>query len=481
MPRYTAADIDNQLQTLYLQNAADLGSNSDHALTVALSPILKSIAASKQEQQYINQLKSFVARKEDEIESICKANYQDFIESTDKLLKVRQGTVSLKHRVAELNEDIQSKGGQLAAKKRILLDNKRVSSNIDETIDTLTACLRVLDLYLKVETLIKEQKYYSALRTLDELANNQIKTVSNISASFANSILQTLPRTRNLIKDASLKELKAWFFEAREKSQLIGQKALQQMEVRSRRWKVRKSKDVDGALRLAKVNSAVELVVCERHAHEYDVFQEADSTDAVSMDFKPLYHCILIHDLLESRDDLQSSYLGDRRAQASLLLSSVSLTHFTISGLTALLEEMTGFFLIEQHVQNRTPSNFRPDRDIQDLWHSTIEKTISAISDGLRTCSQVEEYLDAKLRLQLFSLTLSSYGYDLSLFNSFLNSLFGRFVELLEKKSSVELEAIIQEDEHFQMLVSDLEDFDKVASVSWLPASGQWSEQALRE
>ena len=39
--------------------------------------------------------------------------------STEKLLRVRQGTVSLKHRVQELNDDIQSKGNELAEKVKI--------------------------------------------------------------------------------------------------------------------------------------------------------------------------------------------------------------------------------------------------------------------------------------------------------------------------------------------------------------------------
>ncbi len=41
---------------------------------------------------------------------------QDFVGSVSALLKVRQGTVSLKHRVVELNEDVQKSGGGVADK-----------------------------------------------------------------------------------------------------------------------------------------------------------------------------------------------------------------------------------------------------------------------------------------------------------------------------------------------------------------------------
>lgn len=39
---------------------------------------------------------------------------------------------------------------------------------------------------------------------------------------------------------------------------------------------------------------------------------------------------------------------------------------------------------------------------------------------------------------------------------------------------------IIDEDENQAMVVNDHEDFDRVVSVSWLPADGPWSETTLR-
>lgn len=46
---------------------------------------------------------------------------QDFVGSVSALLRVRQGTVSLKHRVVELNEEVQKSGGGVAEKVRASL------------------------------------------------------------------------------------------------------------------------------------------------------------------------------------------------------------------------------------------------------------------------------------------------------------------------------------------------------------------------
>jgi hypothetical protein len=79
---------------------------------------------------------------------------------------------------------------------------------------------------------------------LDELASDRIKTVQNVSSVFADRILSTLPATRLTIKEASLKEFKAWLFEAREISELLGQRAMKRTHVRSKRWQHRKLKDL---------------------------------------------------------------------------------------------------------------------------------------------------------------------------------------------------------------------------------------------
>jgi len=144
-----------------------------------------------------------------------------------------------------------------------MLESRRVGQNIDDTIDTLQACLRVLDLSDKVGRLIEKRKHYAALRALDDLESNQLKPVLHFP--FAAHMLARLASTRQQIRDAVTREMKAWLFEAREASRTVGKLALEGLEQRNRRWKARKARDVDGTLRLARINGPVELAVSERH------------------------------------------------------------------------------------------------------------------------------------------------------------------------------------------------------------------------
>lgn len=148
-PKFTQQEIEQQLQHAFLHLFSSISSTGSSEIE-QLGPILLNIHKSRQQDAYLKALKAFVAEKEREIEAVCATNYQvssepsaqamhapvdasvggqradqsfipraqDFVGSVSALLKVRQGTVSLKHRVVELNEDVQKSGGGVADKVR---------------------------------------------------------------------------------------------------------------------------------------------------------------------------------------------------------------------------------------------------------------------------------------------------------------------------------------------------------------------------
>ncbi|BGP28404.1 Rab GTPase-binding exocyst subunit S15 [Rhodotorula toruloides] len=465
--KFSQQEIQSQLQQLFLFSSLSSSATGD---IEALSPILVNIHRSRQQDAYLRALKAFVAEKEKEIEAVCGRNYQDFVGSVSALLRVRQGTVSLKHRVVELNDDVQKSGAGLADKKKALLDARRVGQNIDETIDTLQACLRVLDMASKVQNLIQNAKYFSALRQLEDLQATHLKPV--LHYPFATLMLSSVPDLRNSIRDAVTRSLKAWMYEARETSRSVGKGALDAMEQRGRRWAARKRKDA--SLGLAKINGPIELGLSERH--EYNVLDN----DAVKIDFKPLYTCIHIYDTLDAREELQLSYQADRRAQAGLLLSSTSsLNPFSLPALSTLLEEIVGFFLIESHVL-RTTNSFRSEQDVEDLWNEMCERVVKIVDEGLAGCEEAEVFLGTKFKILTFVQTLEGYGYSVSHLNSLLLTLFERYSQLLQRTFSADFEKIVVDDDHQPMVINDEEEFGKVVSVTWLPSSGEWSAEQLK-
>jgi hypothetical protein len=72
--------------------------------------------------------------------------------------------VNLRDRINSLDQEVSQVGHGLASKKKALLKSKRTAGNLDEAIGTLQSCLRVLDMVNKVGEMIRDRKYWSALR-----------------------------------------------------------------------------------------------------------------------------------------------------------------------------------------------------------------------------------------------------------------------------------------------------------------------------
>lgn len=137
----------------------------------------------------------------------------------------------------------------------------------------------MLDLSKKIGEQIDNGKYYSALRSLDDLQHTHLKPLLPF-AEFAGYLGAALPGERARIRDEVTKQLKTWLFDAREACGNVGRLALEAMETRNRRWKARRERalkgkegrgpseaEVEGAAvaRLANVNTPVEMAISERH------------------------------------------------------------------------------------------------------------------------------------------------------------------------------------------------------------------------
>jgi len=158
-PQFTQDYIDQQLQQIHLLDPSSSSENLEQ-----LGPIIKQIHANRQQDAYLRTVQALIDSKDAEIEKICSDNYQDFISSVSTLFTVKSYTDIMKENISSLDSSVSHLGGGLVEKKRALLQSKKTAANLDEAIDTLQACLRVLDVVDRVAEMVREGKYWSALR-----------------------------------------------------------------------------------------------------------------------------------------------------------------------------------------------------------------------------------------------------------------------------------------------------------------------------
>ncbi|KAG9043424.1 hypothetical protein FS837_009637 [Tulasnella sp. UAMH 9824] len=455
-PQFTQADIDAQLQQIHLLDPSSPTENLE-----SLAPLIKTVYDSHQVEAFLRTASGLVESKEKEIETICGNNYPDFVSSVSTLLTVRSYTENLRERIQTLDSSVSAVGSSFAAKKKSLLQNKKTAANLDETIDTLQACLRVLDLVNRVGDMIKEGRYWSALKSLEDIESLPQSSLSQ--SPFFIYLLSSLPSLRAQVKDAVTASTKSWLLEIRNTSNQVGKLALEAMRTRTRRWKAKREKEP--LLKLSHVGSAVELVTNEKV--EYNVLDN----DQLKVDFKPLYQCIHIYTALDAVEELQRSYQADRKAQASLILSDrMSGASSSLSLATTLLpltEDIIGFFIIENHVL-RTTRSFRSQREVEELWDVVVTRLVQVVQAILKNEGDVDTFLGCKDVILSFIQTLEGYSYETEQLRSLIMILFESYADLLQRTISAELKKAVTEDDQLPMYVESVADLEKIVGSCWL-------------
>jgi len=332
--QFTQESIDQQLQQIHLLDPSSSSENLEQ-----LGPVIKQIHTSRQQEAFLRTVQGLIESKDAEIERICGENYQDFISSVSTLFTVKAYTDKMKDNISSLDSSVSQLGKGLVEKKRTLLQTRKTAANLDEAIDTIQACLRVLDVVQRVSEMIQTGKYWSALRvrrcvytalllliiSLQSLEEIQSQPPSSLSQTpLHQHLMSALPSLRSQIKDAVTASMKQWLLEIRNNSGEIGRIALEGMEARARRWRTRREKDV--LLRMSRVGSAVELITYEKtECALYPYGSKSASlkqfavnilnNEKLQIDFKPLFECIHIYTMLDALEDLQSSYQADRKVR----------------------------------------------------------------------------------------------------------------------------------------------------------------------
>ncbi|KIK29291.1 hypothetical protein PISMIDRAFT_27231 [Pisolithus microcarpus 441] len=449
--QYTPESIDHQLQQIHLLDSSSSSENLEQ-----LGPIIKQIHASKQQEVYLRNLQALVESKDSEIESICTENYQEFISSVSTLFTVKSYTTSLREKIATLDESVALLGKGLVAKKRALLQSKKTAGNLDEAVDTLQACLKLLDVVDRIGDMIREGRFWSALRSLEDIQATPLNALSQ--TPLYQHILSSLPSLRTQVQDAVTASMKQWLLEIRNITGTVGKAAIEAMDARTRKWRTRREKDP--MLRLSRVGSAVEMVTNERS----DV--NVMSCDTVKVDFQPLYQCIHIYASLESLDELRSSYQADRKAQSDLILPLT----LPLASLPDVVQEICGFFIIESHVLETT-SGFRSEQEIEELWDVVVARLTCAVRSALTEEKDPDSFLRVKECLISFVMTLESYSYSTQPLHTLMLALFEKFADQLESQCGQKLEEVVLEDDYLAVQASTANELESMLDEVWLTSS----------
>ena len=214
--------------------------------------------------EYQTILQESVHSKQSQIKQICEEHYAEFLAGIDHLLAVKLDLSELRSLAQSLNLSVQQSGRAVLASARQLNEQRRLRYQINSAKQILQSCASLIALARKAKQQIYHSKYFSALKTLNQLqrilhvaATNFHKSnassdaapsspstaVSSSSSSssstaaasavrfeFIQQLERQIPLLTGKIKESVRAEFTAWLNGISKRSQAIGELALAQLD-----------------------------------------------------------------------------------------------------------------------------------------------------------------------------------------------------------------------------------------------------------
>uniref|UniRef100_A0A8C3LM60 Exocyst complex component n=1 Tax=Chrysolophus pictus TaxID=9089 RepID=A0A8C3LM60_CHRPC len=179
-------------------------------------------------QRFMEKLDACIRNHDREIEKMCNFHHQGFVDAITELLKVRADAEKLKVQVTDTNRRLQDAGKEVIAQTEEIIRCRVQQRNITTVVEKLQLCLPVLEMYSKLKEQMKVKRYYSALKTMEQLENLYLPRVSQYR--FCQIMIENLPKLREEIKEISMSDLKDFLESIRKHSDRIGETAMKQAQ-----------------------------------------------------------------------------------------------------------------------------------------------------------------------------------------------------------------------------------------------------------
>ena len=370
-------------------------------------PTFRGVYESGQHEMFLERLEERIKKHDKDIEKMCSHHYQGFIESVRDLLRVRSQATQLKREVETIDKEMRVSCTKVVSGAESLVRARNTESNISATIESLSLCLPVLQMFTKLSKQMRDKKYHPALKTLEQLEQNHLPRIANYR--FSKQMREQIPILRESIKQSSMTDLKDFLENIRKFSPKMGEIAMRH------------------AAEQLEVNIGGEALSESTHDTEEDL----SAPDLV--DFGPVYRCLHIYSVLGERETYERYYRKQRAQQCTLTLTPPNNMHEDIDGYGAYFHGIVGFFVCEDHILN-TGGGLVSKGYLEEVWSGATAKIVATLRTHTAYCTDAGLMLRIKNLVMLFASTLKTYGYHVERLYELLQELRDHYNEVLMQR-----------------------------------------------
>ncbi|XP_038070937.1 exocyst complex component 6B-like isoform X2 [Patiria miniata] len=423
--------------------------------STSVCQIFRAIQDGNDHERFMQHLKARIQEHDRDIERMCNFHYQGFVDSIGQLLKVRAIAERLKEEVLSTNRSLQRSGLPVIQQAEDLERTRKTHRNIVATVEHLQLCLPVLQMYCKLNEQMENKRYYTALKTLEQLEHTQLPRVKRYR--FCENMAKNIPKLRESIMEASMSDLKDFLESIRKHSDWIGEEAMKQVQ---RRSNMESSVFVKGSSGPNKESSLVEADSTNPFSEDF-IEEDEEISPLDKVDFSPVYRCLHIYSVLGMRDTFESYYRKQRGKQSKLAIQPHGNMYENLKHYKKYFYQILGFFVVEDHILNTT-EGLVTRQYLDVLWNTALSKIAATLRNNSAYCTDATLLLQIKDQVVLFTHTLNSYGFNSTPIVELLLDLKDQYNEILMNTWVQVFSEIFDNDNYTAIIVETEQEYNEI-------------------
>lgn len=439
--------------------------------TEFLTGTLRTVLERDKQKSFRQLLTQFEELADHHIQSVCSDHYQTFLNAFSELPLIDEDCARVRQSVAELNREFQEVGHEYVEALDALQRARYVAQNLSKARDSIALCSRLASIGCKIEQLIREKKYYPALKALHKL---EIQLPLHLA--FGRFMATKIPRLRSNIKATVLADFNEWLVQVRDFSVVLGNRMLDALKSQVDAVGTR-GEYCPSHYTLSHVLQSSAAVLYEastgfnvessrsgrasRHRsgtikinRATPYLEDSSGNSTSTVDFSALYTCSHVHQSLREDDTFRSYYMQNRRKQIELDLVARRPT------VRDYFSRIVGFFVVETRVA-KSASHLMPAGEMSSIWDEIVEKLKSVINERVEKLKTSEEWVSLKNELIVGGMCLQVLGLHVTPFFDFVESWKDRYANsVLLPMFRQKLDIVLAADRYDFMLVTSQTQFD---------------------
>ncbi|MCP8719756.1 MAG: SEC15 family protein [Asgard group archaeon] len=436
----------------------------------SLAPIMKNAIRSNGLNDLIVKLNEIVKSKDEELNQASMESADEINSSINTVDNIHQEAEDLKKQFSQISLRLNRSAYELQSRKSVYVKYKRVCQRIDETQIVLNECIQVLELMNKILELIRQTKYFLALKLIDEMINIHIQKVENFS--FAKKIVDSIPHLTKMVKDESFENLSKWLsLNLERKLQAIAGGLYNNLDDLHNNW-INIKKENGPTFLPYKINSPVELALREPELN-YNIFEDG----SLQINLNSVFDAILVYLTLQELEVLSSAYYKEWMTKYSRVIYPITTASvskkdvvFDNNELYEYLRKIAAFFVADKQLNLVTKFQLRSNNQANELWMSYMTKLKPVLIQLLmhRDFKDIVELSSFKTIIGEFLQIMDNNDYDVTELYEVMMMIFKEYyVPLTVQAFRKQFVSSIQSDHYRPLIVSDKTSYNSIIANAW--------------